>query len=349
MTARLITLLLLGMLALLAVGIFCVQKNAPLIEADLTTRSSQVLASAGIPVGTITADGQQVTLQGVVADETIRQQAGDLVAGLKGVTAVDNQLMVDPLAPLAIAPAAVEPPYPFNLEYNGSDVILSGFVPNSEARQKIFTTAEATFGAGQVSDRLKIADGAPDQFVDIVTSRMIPHVKSFENGAANLQDTALTFNGQVSSANVKQQLQQQIGDGLPQPYNVVYSLTTPGTSCQQRFAELLSQEQIHFRTNQAIIQSSSFPLLRHLIVIAGECPDSQFEIAGHTDSSGSAEHNQTLSQRRAVAVVTYLTENNIEASRLRANGYGETSPIAGNESTEGRAKNRRIEFTLLPQ
>lgn len=76
-------------------------------------------------------------------------------------------------------------------------------------------------------------------------------------------------------------------------------------------------------------------------------PGLSLQIGGHTDSTGSDQYNQKLSQRRADAVRTYLISKGVDASHVAAKGYGESEPISSNESPEGRADNRRVEFKLL--
>ncbi|MBL0315975.1 MAG: OmpA family protein [Flavobacteriales bacterium] len=71
------------------------------------------------------------------------------------------------------------------------------------------------------------------------------------------------------------------------------------------------------------------------------------EIGGHTDNVGSDEANMTLSNNRAASVVEFLVKHGIEASRLSSKGYGETLPVATNDTDEGRAKNRRTEFKIV--
>lgn len=70
----------------------------------------------------------------------------------------------------------------------------------------------------------------------------------------------------------------------------------------------------------------------------------KLEVQGHTDNVGNDAHNQTLSEARAKAVVTWLTQHGVAADRLSAKGYGKTKPVADNGSDEGRAKNRRVEI-----
>jgi len=76
------------------------------------------------------------------------------------------------------------------------------------------------------------------------------------------------------------------------------------------------------------------------------CPDALIEISGHTDSVGSDDTNLQLSRRRAEAVSDYLKRAGVGAERMTAVGYGKTRPIASNDSEEGRARNRRIEFDV---
>ena len=71
------------------------------------------------------------------------------------------------------------------------------------------------------------------------------------------------------------------------------------------------------------------------------------EVAGHTDNTGDPAANLSLSQARAASVVKYLTDRGISEGRLKARGYGDTKPLAPNDTEENKAKNRRTEFTIL--
>lgn len=107
-------------------------------------------------------------------------------------------------------------------------------------------------------------------------------------------------------------------------------------------------ESIHFKTDRAEIESSSFGLLDSVVaVLASNDHDKlNIQIEGHTDSQGSAAYNKGLSQRRAEAVVAYLVNKGIAKSRLTARGFGLEKPIADNHTEEGRAKNRRVVFAI---
>lgn len=77
-------------------------------------------------------------------------------------------------------------------------------------------------------------------------------------------------------------------------------------------------------------------------------PDSLIDVYGHTDSTGSDQYNQALSERRAKTVADYLTTRGVSAARIRSQGFGKTMPVASNDTLEGRARNRRVEIKIVP-
>lgn len=77
-------------------------------------------------------------------------------------------------------------------------------------------------------------------------------------------------------------------------------------------------------------------------------PNSLIDVYGHTDSTGSEAYNQTLSESRARAVGNYLSMRGVSAARVRTMGFGETQPVASNETDDGRARNRRVEIKIVP-
>lgn len=95
-----------------------------------------------------------------------------------------------------------------------------------------------------------------------------------------------------------------------------------------------------------ILQQSFFELMR-LITLLNTYPDMQIEVGGHTDSKGSDSYNQRLSESRAKAVADYLISKGISERRLQYRGYGKSKPIDTNETEEGRARNRRVEFKIM--
>jgi len=104
---------------------------------------------------------------------------------------------------------------------------------------------------------------------------------------------------------------------------------------------------IHFDTAKATIQSDSEGVLQQIVQLLQQNPTLKLRVEGHTDNQGAAAANQTLSDKRAQAVVAWLTAHGVPASRLVAKGFGASKPIADNATEDGRAKNRRVELAKL--
>jgi outer membrane protein OmpA-like peptidoglycan-associated protein/tetratricopeptide (TPR) repeat protein len=103
---------------------------------------------------------------------------------------------------------------------------------------------------------------------------------------------------------------------------------------------------IFFDYAKASLRPESNAELDRLVKLLNEVPGLKIEISGHTDNTGSATINETLSQQRAEAVVTYLSNKGISASRMTAKGYGASKPVATNATDDGRQQNRRTEFEI---
>ena len=101
---------------------------------------------------------------------------------------------------------------------------------------------------------------------------------------------------------------------------------------------------IEFKTNSTKFTKNSYGTLNDIVALMQQIPNSKLEVQGHTDNVGSAKKNKELSENRALAVVNYLVMKGIEASRLRAVGYGGEKPIASNGTKKGRKQNRRVEL-----
>ncbi len=104
---------------------------------------------------------------------------------------------------------------------------------------------------------------------------------------------------------------------------------------------------ITFDVGKSTIKPESMGEINRIVQLMNENPDLKFSVEGHTDSTGNAASNQTLSEARSKAIVDKLVEMGIAADRLTASGKGQNNPIADNGTDEGRAKNRRVEFVKI--
>lgn len=105
---------------------------------------------------------------------------------------------------------------------------------------------------------------------------------------------------------------------------------------------------VTFAVDSATISPSFQSTLNEIAQSMQTYPDSLIDVYGHTDSTGSDAYNQGLSERRAQAVANYLTMRGVSASRIRSQGFGESYPVASNDTLEGRQRNRRVEIKITP-
>lgn len=127
--------------------------------------------------------------------------------------------------------------------------------------------------------------------------------------------------------------------------------TAAGAEVDERGCQVIRERLvlngIQFEYDSADITPSSEPTLQIGLGALRDNPEIRVEIGGHTDNQGSRTYNQELSQRRAQAVFDWLVRNGIDAGRMTVRGYGLTRPVASNDTPEGQAQNRRIEFTVI--
>ena len=105
---------------------------------------------------------------------------------------------------------------------------------------------------------------------------------------------------------------------------------------------------ITFSLNSADLNAQFYNALNGVAMVLKEYEKTVVEVAGHTDSSGSDQYNQTLSEKRAQAVAGYLSGQGVKSARLISIGAGESRPVASNDTEASRAANRRVEITLVP-
>jgi len=138
-------------------------------------------------------------------------------------------------------------------------------------------------------------------------------------------------------------------DGVPDSIDRCPN-TPPGVAvdpfgCPQQGS--ITLEGVNFETNSATLTAQSSPVLDQVAEGLRKHPRLKVEVQGHTDSTGPAQYNMSLSQRRANAVEDYLISKQVPASQLVAKGYGPTKPVASNATKQGRAKNRRVVMLVL--
>ena len=135
---------------------------------------------------------------------------------------------------------------------------------------------------------------------------------------------------------------------LPEPEVILYPEVSREQldRCEQGLDAPLDGKTIEFAFGSANLEEASTEVLEEIMQAIEDCPKVIIEVAGHTDNIGTDETNFALSDRRARAVVDYLVEAGLARARLSARGYGSSRPVGDNETEQGRALNRRIEFNV---
>ncbi len=137
------------------------------------------------------------------------------------------------------------------------------------------------------------------------------------------------------------------GDGSQQSISIADNgEATQETALQKQLREEghVALYGIYFDTDISIPRPESGPTLQHILELLQNDTALSLEVQGHTDSTGTVEHNEKLSAARAASVRQWLADHGIAAGRLTSKGYASTKPVADNKSPEGRAKNRRVEI-----
>jgi outer membrane protein OmpA-like peptidoglycan-associated protein len=138
-------------------------------------------------------------------------------------------------------------------------------------------------------------------------------------------------------------------DKCPDTAGSVASDGCPEIRKEDRKTLEIAMQAVQFQTGSAVLKQESNVVLNQIVDILERYPSFNMTISGHTDNTGSAPANQTLSERRAKTCYDYLVARGIAPDRLSHAGYGESRPISTNETEKGRSLNRRVEFNLVPR
>ncbi len=246
------------------------------------------------------------------------------------------------------------PPYIFqaNKDPVAVTLTLTGDVPDNTVHAALVAAAGRKFFSEKVVDNLKASIGAPPRFAAAVVPAL-GALSRLSTGTLVVSDREVKLSGDAFYDAAAVQIRAGLGKDFPQGWQFKADISVKpaaapvdATVCQQLFSDLLSKGKIRFEPAKATIDPDSAGLLDRLTETALRCPNARIEIAGHTDADGEDAFNQALSEKRAQAVSDYLVKAGLPADRFTATGYGSTQPIATNDTDEGKAQNRRIDFMV---
>jgi OOP family OmpA-OmpF porin len=245
------------------------------------------------------------------------------------------------------------PPYIFQAYKDPVAVTLTltGYVPDNNVHAALAAAAGRKFFNEKVVDNIKASLGAPSGFANAVVPAL-GALSRLSTGTLVVSDREVKLSGDAFYDAAASQIRAGLKD-FPQGWQFKADISVKpasapvdGTVCQQLFSGLLAKGKIRFDSGRATIDPDSAGLLDRLIETALRCPSANIEIAGHTDADGEDGFNQALSEKRAQAVTDFLVKAGLPAERFTAMGYGSTQPVASNDTDEGKAQNRRIDFVV---
>lgn len=291
--------------------------------------------------GKITISDDKVSLSGMARELGGREA---VAAALKNLPAGFSVAANDVKAPPYVFQAYKDPV--------ASTLTLTGNVPDKTVHAALVAAAGRRFFGEKVVDNLKESIGAPSSFAAVVAPAL-GALSRLSTGTLVVTDREVKLSGDALYDAAAAEIRAGLGKDFPQNWQYKAEITVKpaaapvdNTVCQQLFADLLTKARIRFESGKADLSSDSLGLLDRLTETALRCPTANIEIAGHTDGDGDPTQNQALSEKRAQTVADYLVRGGLPASRFTAVGYGSAQPIAGNETDDGKAQNRRIDFVV---
>ncbi|MBT8099994.1 MAG: OmpA family protein [Gammaproteobacteria bacterium] len=204
------------------------------------------------------------------------------------------------------------------------------------------------FGTDRVNLEFRAAIQVPDYW-DTATARLIYLLGSTDSASAELTKDGLRLDAVSQDPASYAARREFLLDALPEKFDINDDIILVGADtplpnyCRKALSRLPIRE-ISFEMSKSSLRSGSLAVLDKLVELAFDCRKMQLTISGHSDVSGSASWNVSLSRARARAVADYLIERGIVASRLQVIGRGAAEPLADNATASGRSRNRRIEI-----
>src|SRR6201996_6867294 len=294
--------------------------------------------------GKITISDAKVSLGGMARDLGGREAIAAALKNLpEGFSVASNEIKA--------------PPYIFQAYKDpvAATVTLSGYVPDNNVHAALAAAAGRKFFSEKVIDNLKASVGAPSGFASAVIPAL-GALSRLSTGTLVVSDREVKLSGDALYDGAPGQIRGNLVKDFPQGWQLKADISVKpaaapvdATVCQQLFSEVLGKGTIRFESGRSNLDPDSSGLLDHLIEIALRCPTTNIEVAGHTDTDGDSATNQALSEKRAQAVVDYLVKAGLPTGRFTAAGYGSTQPVAANDTDDGKARNRRIEFVVKEQ
>ncbi|MEL6691239.1 MAG: OmpA family protein, partial [Pseudomonadota bacterium] len=271
----------------------------------------------------------------------------------------------DPFALTAVLPVleveTEEGPPAFTATRSPEGIVqMRGHLGDELAQTAIETYAMSRFGADLASLSAEPHSALPQGWSLRVLAGLAA-LSEVERGSVEVSADDLSIDGTTGStearAKIAQILSDELGEGQAFSIRVAYDERLDPTAniptseeCLEQVVTITTERKLAFEPGSADLDADSLETLEAVAAVLKGCPEFEISIEGHTDSQGREIMNLSLSQERAEAVVEALRAERLAWAGLYPKGFGEATPIADNDTEEGREANRRIEFKLfVPQ
>lgn len=229
-------------------------------------------------------------------------------------------------------------------------IVLNGYLRSDEEVANYLKAAEGLFTGKVVNNTISVARGAPNADwygVAVANLKGVSQLKDCSFGMKNADNWIKGLaDSEAERAGILAAIKSAGGDAMNSKADIKL-LIKDVDKCQTLFNDIKGAQKINFAYNSADINdAASLAMLDKMARAARQCNAFNILIVGHTDSSGRASYNKALSQRRADAVRAYLIKGGVDAGQITAIGRGEAEPLAPNNTAQGMAANRRIEFKV---
>ncbi|MBB5017721.1 OOP family OmpA-OmpF porin [Chitinivorax tropicus] len=229
-------------------------------------------------------------------------------------------------------------------------IVVSGAVPDESTKNAILTKVRGIYGADRVVDQLTVGGvAAPANWALHVQQAIVPNLKTVKKGLFSVTGNNVALRGEVTSDDEKQQVSSAVQSALHATYNSKLDLkVVQPTAAQGLLDNVLANRIVEFESGSSKLTPAGTQLLDEMAAAMAKVGNKKVEIIGHTDGKGNRDSNLKLSLARAEAVKSYLVQKGIPGDNMTTEGLGPDRPIAPNNTDDGRRRNRRIEFHVLP-
>lgn len=227
-------------------------------------------------------------------------------------------------------------------------VVVSGVVPDEATRQAIIAKVREVYGRDRVVDQLGVAQtSVPPNWVENVNKLVTAELKSVQRGHLKVSGNMVELVGETDSVATRDKLSEHMSASLNPTYTVQNRLVV-SEAPQARIDSVLDGKIVEFESGSTVLTPVGRSVLDELLPVLKGLNGRAVQVTGHTDASGLRMANVLLSRQRANAVKTYLVGNGVPESSVLTQGMGPDQPLVANDTPEGRARNRRIDFKVMP-